>query len=120
MVDRSARMESQLDAEVLVRMRAAAAELLPVVVEVGPERRRLCSFVESVDDAQVVLSPIAAQALPEQGSSLRIMPAAGSEHWCISARSYECDAPSRTRVDLNGARLEPLEQAIELSGQATD
>lgn len=112
-------MES-LDAEVLVRLRAAAAELLPVVVEVGPERRRLCSFVEAVLDHELVLSPIASQALPDECAWLRITPAAGTEHWCISARSFARDAPQRTRVELAGAKLESPAALSEVSGTATD
>jgi len=112
-------MES-LDAEVLVRLRAAAAELLPVVVEVGPERRRLCSFVEAVLDHELLLSPIAAQALPDECAWLRITPASGTEYWCISARTYTREAPDRTRVELAGAKLEPQASLGEVSGTATD
>jgi hypothetical protein len=119
MLDRPARMES-LDAEVLLRLRAAAAELLPVVVEVGPERRRLCSFVEAVLEHELVLSPIAAQALPDECAWLRITPAAGTEHWCISARTYAREAPERTRVELAGAKLETAASLGEISGTATD
>jgi hypothetical protein len=119
MLDRPARMES-LDAEVLARLRSAAAELLPVVVEVGPERRRLCSFVEAVLEHELVLSPIAAQALPDECAWLRITPAAGTEHWCISARTFARDAPARTRVELAGAKLESPAALAEVSGTATD
>ena len=112
-------MES-LDAEVLARLRSAAAELLPVVVEVGPERRRLCSFVEAVLEHELVLSPIAAQALPDDCAWLRITPAAGTDHWCISARYFEHDAPDRTRIELEGAKLEAPAALSAVSGTATD
>ena len=115
-------MESQPDAEVLNQLRAAAAELLPVFVEVGPERRRLCSFVEAVDERHVVLSPIATHALPlpEECAWLRITPAAGTQQWCVTARSFRHDDPIRTSIELAGARLEAPESTAPLSGQATD
>ena len=102
-------MES-LDAEVLARLRDAAAELLPVVVEVGPERRRLCTFVEALLDHELVLSPIAAQALPDECAWLRITPAAGTDRWCISARHV---------VPATVGKLDVGQDEIRLAAQET-
>src|SRR5690242_589737 len=113
-------MEPKLDRDVMEKLRAAAAELLPVVVEVGPERLCLTSYVESLADGSVVLGPIAAKALPERGSWVRIRAESGSEHWSMTAPSFERDGGNRARIRLSGAQLDPAVLNREPAGQATD
>ncbi len=87
----------------------AARELLPVVVEMGPDQARFASFIASVakegEHAYAVLDPVAADALPPPGAPFRIVPADGVAGWVVTANRLEPDGPRRARVDLAGARI---------------
>src|SRR5262249_15953619 len=89
-------------------MRAAARELLPVTVEMGPNQGRFSSFIGSVSEeggGSVVLEPVAAEALPvERVASFSIIPADGRSEWAITATRITRESPHRVRVELARAR----------------
>jgi hypothetical protein len=105
-------------------LRNAARELLPVVVDMGPDQAKYSSFISSVSDhghPHVVLEPIAADALPSGERALRIVPAAGRHDWTISATSLWRANGARVCVDLAGARVLPVDEAeASVAVQATD
>jgi hypothetical protein len=96
-----------LDATSLLR--AAASELLPVTVHMGPDQVRFSSFVGSIREdgagASVVLEPIAADAVPTgHDRPFNIVPAAGRADWIVTATKIGREGPTRVRVDLAHAR----------------
>jgi hypothetical protein len=103
---------SERDAVALLR--AAAHELLPVVIEMGPEQARFSSFVGAVEDeggGYAVLEPIA-EALPEVADQpFRIVSAAGPG-WFVVAHRIERIGPQRVRVELTRARAFDAEAAM--------
>ena len=108
------------ESDAVARLRSAAHELLPVVVEMGPEPARFSSFIGAVQDEDggyAVLEPIA-DALPAvRDQPFRIVSAAG-EPWFVVADGIERDGPQRVRVDLAGARVfdaEPADGSITVS-----
>ncbi len=102
---------SERDAVALLR--AAAHELLPVVIEMGPEQARFSSFIGAVEDeggGYAVLEPIA-EALPEVvDQPFRIVSAAGPG-WFVVAHRIERIGPQRVRVELTRARAFDAEAA---------
>lgn len=102
---------SETDAVTLLR--AAARELLPVVIEIGPERARFSSFIGAVEDdggGYAVLEPIA-EALPEvTDQPFRIVSAAGPG-WFVVAHSIERQGPQRVRVELTRARAFDMDRS---------
>jgi hypothetical protein len=95
------------DTDATALMRSAAHELLPVIVEMGPEQARFGSFVGAVQDeggGYAVLEPIA-EALPAVADQpFRIVSAAGDE-WYVVAHRLEREGPQRVRVELARARV---------------
>jgi hypothetical protein len=88
-------------------LRDAARELLPVIVDMGPDQAKYSSFVSLVRDvghARAVLEPIAAEVMPEGARFVRIIPAAGPMDWSVTATGVWRDGPTRAFVDLSRAR----------------
>lgn len=102
--------------DVLALLRAAAHELLPVVVDLGPEQARFSTFISSLQEdnngAHVVLAPIG-EALPEICERpVRIVPASGAG-WFVIAQGIERAGQGRARVPLARARAFEAELAPE-------
>lgn len=92
-----------LDAPALLR--AAARELLPVVLDLGPNQAKFSSFVSAVQGEQVLLSPIAASFVPTlRDRVMRITPLAGPASWFVTATAITAEEPSTARVELAQAR----------------
>lgn len=89
-------------------LRSAAGELLPVIVDMGPDQAKFTSFISSVrgeGQAQAVLEPIAADALPTGPRPFRIVPAGGPADWSVSASHIWRESATRACVDLTHARV---------------
>jgi hypothetical protein len=90
-------------------LRDAARELLPVIVDMGPDQAKYSSFVSLISGAggvRAVLDPIAAEAMPEGARFVRIVPAAGPMDWSVTATGVWRDGSTRAFVDLSRARAE--------------
>jgi hypothetical protein len=109
-----------LDAALLFR--AAANELLPVVIDLGPNQAKFSTFVSSVGQGHVLLAPVAAEFLPTIiDGAFRIEPAAGPADWYVTATAITAYGASSARVDLANARAfasEPTDPEARL--QNTD
>ena len=94
------------ETDALTLLRAAAQELLPVVIEIGPEQAKFSSFVGAVEEGNggyVVLAPVA-EALPEvTDQPFRIVSEVGPG-WYVVAHRIERQGPQRVRVELAHAR----------------
>jgi hypothetical protein len=88
-------------------LRSAARELMPVVVDMGPDQAKYTSFISSVTgggQGLAVLEPIAALLLPSGPRPFRIVPTGDGADWSVSASEIRMDGPSRACVDLSLAR----------------
>jgi hypothetical protein len=98
-----------LDTDVRTLLRAAADELLPVVVDLGPDQARFSSFIVAIEDAgggAIVLEPIAAEALPERlRGACRITPATPSAGWSITTHALTRRTATSVQVALSRAQL---------------
>lgn len=114
------RVAATLDADQLLR--AGADELLPVIIDLGPQQARFATFLSAVDGDQLIVSPIAATFLPSRvDRSFRILPAAGPGDWFATATGLRPDGPSRARIDLSHAKAFHRSHASsERPVQATD
>ena len=69
--------------EAAAMLRAAARELLPVVIAMGPERARFSSFVSSIETdtggEYAVLEPVADEVPSVDGQPFRVASAVGCD-----------------------------------------
>ena len=111
------------ETNVVALLRAAAQELLPVVIELGPERARFSSFVTAVDEhegAYALLDPVADDLPSVFDQPFRIASTAGPG-WFIVAHEIERVGPRSARVELTRARVFGLaNSASEIAVPATD
>jgi hypothetical protein len=86
----------------------AAAELTPVVIDVGAGMPRLASFVEAVADGHLWLSPIAEAGVPVAAAlagTLTVRSADPLRPFVLQARHIQALEPGRARINLKGAVL---------------
>ena len=89
------RMSDEFGPETDLRsvLRSAADELMPVVVDLGPDQARFSSFIGSIEECNggaIMLDPVAADALPEQLTRpLRIAPAVPNAGWSLTATAIQ-------------------------------
>jgi hypothetical protein len=99
------------ETEARALLRAAADELLPVIVDLGPDQARFSSFIVSFEEdagARIVLDPVAAEALPERLTQpLRIVPAVPNAGWSVMASTIRKLDAHRACVELAHARVLP-------------
>jgi hypothetical protein len=99
-------------------LREACERLLPVVLEIGPERLRMTAYVDEAGAGSAVLSQLPTAALPPGRARLRVLPATDDERWCVLAEQDAVLDADSLRIDLSRARVEDLEpSALE---HATD
>lgn len=114
-------------AEMRMRLRRAARALLPVVIDLGPGQPRIATYLVAVTGrgraAQMVLAPLAAQAIPPGGSratirstdpgdpiavTARVRAAGADEARGALAGATAIDLPPRGRPRARDLRSEPL------------
>jgi hypothetical protein len=101
--------------QLLETLRRAADALTPVVIDPGPERPRIGTFVDAVEEAgpggpgALILRPVPAGAIPQMlAASVAIRSCDPDDAWMVTAGAISAVDGDAARVELRGAVLEPL------------
>ena len=101
-------------------LQRAARELLPVLVDLGPTRALLETYVEHAEGGlgagRIVLSPIAADAIPERTRAL--VRARGPEGWTLRVEALIVRDDRTVEVDLASARQVEMDSTVAAASTA--